>query len=115
MHGASVGVSPQSASLLDYFDINVTKSLTFIEKGLNHGVEKVVCIGSCLEYGRSGERYKFIPPTAPLLPSEYYGASKAAFSIGLNSIYEKYRKDFTILRPFHIYGEGQYHMNFWLN
>ena len=113
MHAASVGVSPQPASLLDYFDVNVTKSLTFIENGLNNGVTKIVCIGSCLEYGKSGERYMFIPPNAPLLPTEYYGASKAAFSIGLSTIFEKYKKDFSILRPFHIYGDGQYEKNFW--
>lgn len=113
LHAASIGVSPQPASLLDYFDINVTKSLRFIENGLNNGVSKVVCIGSCLEYGKSGERYEFIPPNAPLLPTEYYGASKAAFSLGLSTIFEKYKKDCSILRPFHIYGVGQYEKNFW--
>jgi len=113
LHCASIGVSPQIATLKEYFDINVTKSLIFIENGLLNGVKKIVSLGSCLEYGKSGEEFDFIPPDAPLCPTDNYGASKAAFTLGLHALKQTYNGDFRVLRPFHIYGEGQFDENFW--
>lgn len=78
-----------------------------------NGVKKIVSLGSCLEYGKSGEEFEFIPTTAPLYPTDHYGASKAAFTLGLHSLKQSYNGDFRVLRPFHIYGEGQFEKNFW--
>ena len=113
LHCACIGVSPQKALLKEYFETNVLKSLIFIENGLLNGVKKIVSLGSCLEYGKSGEKFEFIPTTAPLLPTDNYGASKAAFTMGLDALEQNYTGDFRVLRPFHIYGEGQYQKNFW--
>ena len=113
LHCASVGVSPQKATLKEYFDVNVTKSLIFIENGLLNGVKKVVSLGSCLEYGKSGEEFDFIPTDAPMLPTDNYGASKAAFTLGLHSLKQSHNGDFRVLRPFHVYGDGQFAKNFW--
>lgn len=70
-------------------------------------------LGSCLEYGKSGEEFEFIPHSAPLLPTDNYGASKAAFTLGFHSLKQSYDGDFRVLRPFNVYGEGQYEKNFW--
>ena len=78
-----------------------------------NGVKKIVSLGSCLEYGKSGEEFEFIPTTAPLYPTDHYGASKAAFTMGLHSIKQSYKGEFKVLRPFHIYGEDQFEKNFW--
>lgn len=78
-----------------------------------NGVTKIVSLGSCLEYGKSGEEFDFIPPDAPLLPTDNYGASKAAFTLGLRALKQCYNADFRVLRPFHVYGEGQFDKNFW--
>lgn len=66
-----------------------------------------------MEYGKSGEEFDFIPTDAPLLATDNYGASKAAFTLGLHALKQNYKGDFRVLRPFHVYGEGQFDKNFW--
>ena len=69
--------------------------------------------GTCHEYGLSCDKYKFIPPNAPLIPITNYASSKvAAFHLLKNySLYSK--MEFCYFRLFNIYGLGQYKNNFW--
>lgn len=113
IHLASAGVSPQRASREQYFQVNVTDSLLLVESAVDNGVRHVIACGSCFEYGASGERYDFIPVTAPLEPLNAYGASKAAASLALCALFREKPFQLTILRPFHFYGQGQASVNLW--
>ncbi|MEO0508493.1 MAG: NAD-dependent epimerase/dehydratase family protein [Verrucomicrobiota bacterium] len=113
IHLASAGVSPQQATREEYFQINVTDSLLFVESAADAGISKVIVAGSCFEYGASGERYDQIPVDAPLEPLNAYGASKAAATIAFCSLAREKGFALRILRPFHFYGEGQAIVNLW--
>jgi nucleoside-diphosphate-sugar epimerase len=113
VHFAAQGVSPQPTSWGQAFDINVRQSLELFERAAKSGVPHLIACGSCFEFGRSGERYDFIPPDAPLEPIGPYAASKAAFSLSIQAMARSTAAAFTILRPFHVFGEGQHSDNFW--
>lgn len=113
VHLAAHGVSPQPANWADAFEFNVFRSVALIEQALAGGIGKIVACGSCVEYGRSGERYEAIPADAPLEPVGPYAASKAAFSLALASIARTSSAGFHLLRPFNLFGEGQDARNLW--
>ena len=113
VHLAAQGVSPQPTDWGRAFDINVRQSLVLMAAAAEAGVFHLVACGSCFEYGRSGERYEFIPPDAPLEPIGPYAASKAAFSLAFASLARSAGCGCTLLRPFHLFGEGQHPSNFW--
>lgn len=113
IHMAAVGVSPQKASREELFQVNVTDSLLFVENAVKAGVRRVIACGSCFEYGSSGERYDWIPVEAALEPLNAYGASKAAATVALSGLARELKFSLTVLRPFHIYGEGQASVNLW--
>jgi nucleoside-diphosphate-sugar epimerase len=113
VHLAAVGVSPQRATWEELFRVNVIESLGLCMAAAEAGVRRFVICGSCFEYGRSSERYDFIPPDAPLEPMNAYGASKAAASIALLTLARERRLELALLRPFQAFGEGQHESNFW--
>lgn len=113
IHLAAIGVSPQKATQLEYFQVNVMESLMLVEHAVECGIERVVACGSCFEYGASGLKYDFIPVDAPLEPLNTYGASKAAATIALKALAYEKKFSLIILRPFHFYGEGQDQQNLW--
>jgi len=92
---------------------NQTASLKLFNIAYNAGIDRFLVAGSCFEYGRSGERYEFIPSDASLEPTMTYPASKAsafctfyAWSV-LNNIRLKY------LRIFQVFGNGEAENRFW--
>lgn len=92
---------------------NVEFSFYLIKNALRAGIEKFLISGSCFEYGRSGDMYEFIPPDAPLLPTQTYPTSKAMANTlfyGWGSINNLYLK---ILRVFQVYGEGELETRFY--
>lgn len=113
VHLAAAGVSPQKADWNTLYQTNVLDSMKLILSAVNAGIRRFVICGSCFEYGRSGERYDRIPPNAPLEPTNGYGASKASATIMASAIAVEYDLQLLIVRPFTLYGEGQYHGNFW--
>ncbi len=113
VHLAAVGVSPQKATWTELFQINVQDSLQLWRAAVEAGVRRLVICGSCFEYGASGGRYDFIPAEAPLLPTTAYGASKAAASAAALGLAAEQNLALLILRPFHMFGEGQHKSNFW--
>jgi nucleoside-diphosphate-sugar epimerase len=113
VHLAAVGVSPQRATWEELFRINVIESLGLCMAAAEAGMRRFVICGSCFEYGRSSERYDFIPPDAPLEPVNAYGASKAAASIALLTLARERGLELAVLRPFQAFGEGQHESNFW--
>ena len=65
---------------------NVLAPLKLFRSAISVGIDRFIVAGSCFEYGRSGERYHFIPPDAPLEPTQSYPASKAAASIAFSQL-----------------------------
>jgi nucleoside-diphosphate-sugar epimerase len=92
---------------------NLTAVLALFEQARLAGIRRFVVAGSCFEYGRSGERYEFIPTDAPLEPTNSYAASKAAATIALREWAEEHQLSLDILRVFHVFGEGEAENRFW--
>ena len=107
VHFAAVGLQPATASWEACFRTNVMESLAAWRAALEQGVRRLVICGSCFEYGASGERYQFIPTSAPLMPTGPYHASKAAASMAAIGLAEEREIECAVLRPFHVFGDGQ--------
>jgi nucleoside-diphosphate-sugar epimerase len=113
VHLAAYGVSPQHCKWDLAFRYNVAHSVAMFAAAAKAGITRGVVSGSCMEYGRSGSRYDYIPPTAPLEPIGAYATSKAAQTIALTGMAKDYKFGITVLRPFNVFGEGQHSSNFW--
>jgi nucleoside-diphosphate-sugar epimerase len=113
VHLAAAGVSPQKADRDELFDVNVRQSSQLWRLAARAGVKRFVICGSCFEYGKSGERFEFIPADAPLEPTNAYAASKAAATMAALALAIEARIELVVLRPFHVFGEGQHESNFW--
>ncbi len=113
VHFAAVGVSPQKATWSDLLQTNVLDSLHLWRVAADAGIRRMVICGSCFEYGSSGALYDFIPVDAPLWPTTAYGASKAAATMAALALAAERDLELLILRPFHIFGDGQHESNFW--
>jgi UDP-glucose 4-epimerase len=113
LHLASYGVVSDFDNWNLCFQVNVLESLHLWRQAIGAGIKHFVIVGSCFEYGRSGERYSAIPVTAPLEPITAYASSKAAASMAAHSMASKYQLNMAIARPFHVYGDGEASHRFW--
>jgi nucleoside-diphosphate-sugar epimerase len=113
VHFAAAGVSPASADWRGCFRVNVTDSLAAWIAAIRGGASRLVICGSCFEYGASGARYDAIPPNAPLEPTGPYHASKAAATMAGLALAHQERMEVAILRPFHVFGEGEEASRLW--
>jgi len=107
VHLAAAGVKPGAAQWKECFEVNVSQSLNFWLRAADAGVEKFLICGSCFEYGRAADRYDLIPADAPLEPTGPYHASKAAASMAAHGLGVQRKLQLAILRPFHVFGEGE--------
>lgn len=112
VHLAAAGVNG-AATWQECFATNVEQSLRLWLAASDAGISRFVICGSCFEYGRAGERYKFIPTDAPLEPTGPYHASKAAASMAALGIAVERKVSLSLLRPFHVFGEGESEARFW--
>ena len=92
---------------------NISSTLNLFENAYKCGVRKYLVIGSCFEFGKSGQRYKNIPVDAPLQPITAYASSKAAASIILNAWAIDKKVKLHLMRLFHVYGEGEASNRLW--
>jgi nucleoside-diphosphate-sugar epimerase len=113
IHLAARGVTPQIATVAEMFQVNVWESLQLWQKASDAGVKKLVLVGTCQEYGRSADRYDFIPADAPLEPTTGYAASKASASMAAIALANEKKLALTVVRLFNCYGEGQHPSNLW--
>jgi nucleoside-diphosphate-sugar epimerase len=113
VHLAALGVSPQKAEWPDLLRVNVLDSAQLWLQAARIGIRRLIICGSCFEYGRSGERYERIPVDAPLEPTNAYAASKAAATVNALALAVEQQVELIVLRPFHLFGEGQHPANFW--
>lgn len=113
IHLAAAGVNPQTTDWDDLLEVNVRQSSSMWRLAAKVGVKRFVICGSCFEYGKSGEHYKFIPADAALKPTTAYGASKAAATMTALALAVEKQLELIVLRPFHVFGEGEDMSRFW--
>ncbi len=92
---------------------NVLAPLKLFRTAVAAGIDRFVVAGSCFEYGKSGERYEFIPSNAPLEPTQSYPTSKAAASIAFCQLAIELNLKLSIHRIFQVYGDGEAEHRFW--
>lgn len=113
VHLAANGVSTVPNDWEGCFEVNLRQSLYLWRQAVASGVRRFLIVGSCFEYGLSGERHDYIPITASLEPTTAYGASKAAATVAAHALAVEYKLTLVIARPFHVYGEGEDPSRFW--
>lgn len=113
LHLAAYGVAAGANDWTTCFQVNVIDSLNLWRQAVAAGVQRFLVVGSCFEYGRSGERYEAIPITAPLEPTTAYGASKAAATMAALAMAVEHCLSLVVARPFHVYGPGEAAGRFW--
>ncbi|NJK90787.1 MAG: NAD(P)-dependent oxidoreductase [Blastochloris sp.] len=113
VHLASHTPNPPYDSFERCFYWNVIATLRLFDLALEAGVKRFVVAGSCFEYGKSGERYDFIPPDAPLEPTTSYPASKAAASVALQAWAVHHIVELWIGRIFQVFGPGEPESRLW--
>jgi|688.fasta_scaffold42216_6 UDP-glucose 4-epimerase len=113
LHLAAYGVVGGSDDWERCFQVNLSDSLKLWTRAVDAGIRRFLIVGSCFEYGRSGERYDAIPATAPLEPTTAYGASKAAASVAAHALAVEQELQLVVARPFHVYGPGEASGRFW--
>jgi len=113
VHMASYGVLDEGDDLDECLRWNVVATYNLCKQAYNSGINKFIILGSCFEYGKSGERFDYIPTTAPLEPSTNYASSKAAASVLLYGWAIKKNVKMNILRIFQVYGEGENNNRLW--
>jgi len=113
VHLAAYGVGGGMDDWEKCFQINVVESLQLWRQAADAGISRFIICGSCFEYGRSGERFEFIPVAAPLEPTGAYHASKASATMAALALAHEKALELIVLRPFHVYGEGEAPGRFW--
>jgi nucleoside-diphosphate-sugar epimerase len=107
VHLAAYGVNPMEAEWDECFRYNTVQPIKLWRQAIDRGLRRLVVCGSFFEYGRSGERYDYIPHDAPLEPTGAYGASKAAASLAACALAMESMIELAILRPALVFGEGE--------
>jgi nucleoside-diphosphate-sugar epimerase len=113
LHLASHSVQYPFDTLENNIHFNVVEPLKMFEKANQAGVTKYVVAGSCFEYGRSGERYEYIPIDAPLEPTNDYATSKAMSFLAFRQFALNKGVSLSYQRIFHAFGEGQPKNRLW--
>lgn len=110
VHLAASGVkNPESISIKNAYKNNVIDPINFFEVAINKcAIKNFLVCGSCFEYGKTGEKNNnSLSVLDTLLPTNFYGSSKASFTMACISMAYKYSLNLSLVRPFHIYGEGE--------
>ena len=115
VHIAAYGVVDSSPKFIEYFNWNVEQPTKMAESAIECGIKKFLIIGSCSEYGLSANKYKFIPEDAALIPIDNYGLSKSIATIKFQVLAMKFNLKLTILRLFHVFGEGENNKRLWMS
>jgi nucleoside-diphosphate-sugar epimerase len=113
VHLASHTPNPPYDTLYNCLYWNVQASIQLAEQAREQGVTRFLVAGSCFEYGRSAQRYPFIPVTAPLEPTLSYPTSKAAASVAFQGLAAQHQLSLKIYRIFQVYGEGEQANRLW--
>ena len=113
VHMASAGVIYDGDNWEKCMETNVINSISLWQQAINAGIKRIIILGSCSEYGISGYNFQKIPIDAQLIPTNAYGASKAAASVAAQALCIESKIEMAILRAFHVYGPGEHPERFW--
>jgi nucleoside-diphosphate-sugar epimerase len=113
VHFLAAGVHPQPLDWATALDINVRRSFQLWKQAAEAGVKRFVIAGSATEYGTGCQHFARVPADAPLEPSGPYATSKAMSSMLARSLAREHSLSLAYIRPFNLYGEGQFKDNFW--
>jgi len=86
-------------------DVNITGTRNVLEACAANGARRVVFASSSEVYGENGA--VSISETSPLRPNSVYAVSKLAGEEYVKAYATRCGFDFTILRPFNVFGPGQ--------
>lgn len=109
IHLAAAGVIDSKVSFADVVKFNVFETIKCINSALEAGCKNFVVIGSCYEYGLTGNSKKFLDVGDQLQPVGYYAMSKAATFVALQDQFQYLNINFSYLRLFHVYGHNEHH------
>jgi len=99
-HVAAAGVDQSFSDTLATWQANTAGLLRLLGLATRIGVARVVCCGSCFEYGEG----LLLREDAPLRPVSEYGTSKAAAHLLAETFYRRYGLPIVHVRPFTVYG-----------
>ena len=103
---AAAGVNAKGFSD-DDFRFNSEELPKKVEFLYKLGISKFIFLGSCFEYGLSGNTSLELKPESELVPKEPYGSSKKEGYLRLMSWAESKDISFSYLRLFQIFGNGE--------
>jgi dTDP-6-deoxy-L-talose 4-dehydrogenase (NAD+) len=89
---------------LHHIEENYPASYRFIKSMVERGVPKIVCAGTCFEYGTQNGR---LTEDAFPFPSNAYSVAKDMLRRSLEILKVHLRYDLTWVRLFYLYGPGQ--------
>lgn len=96
-----------------YIKINCLDTLNFFQKCASLGIDKFLIAGTAFEYGESSNSFKFIPPTAPLIPVGAYPSSKVMSFYMIKEFCRLNNINASYQRIFQVYGDGENENRFW--
>ena len=102
---AYLGVRLSDRDRLKCLDLNVVGTRNVLDACLANGVRKLVFTSSSEVYGENGPTP--ISETSPLKPKSVYAVSKLAGEEYVKAYATHHGLDYSILRPFNVYGPGQ--------
>lgn len=89
---------------LHHFEVELPRQYKFLKSAISTGLQSLVVTGTCFEYGlQSGA----LTEEMPTMPTNPYGYAKDALRRQLEFLKIEQPFDFTWLRLFYMYGEGQ--------
>ena len=113
VHLAAHSANVPYDSLENCLRMNVLEPMALLAQAVEAGIRHFVIAGSCFEFGLAGERFEFIPPTAPLEPTLSYPTAKAAASIAFAGLARERNLRLSVLRIFQVFGEGEQASRMW--
>lgn len=103
-HLGAYGVDSRERDTIQAVKTNVLGTVGLVNALINTGCEKLVNIGSCMEYGNKAER---IREDAVPEPFNIYGSTKAAATIIAHQLAAEGGLPLVTLRAFGIFGENE--------
>lgn len=91
---------------LHHFEIELPSHFQFLKRMIESGLMSLLVAGTCFEYGMQSGPLAADTLTAPINP---YGYAKDALRKQLKFLQAQKRFNFTWMRLFYMYGEGQSH------
>ena len=104
IHCAAYGVDYRQQDTSMAIRTNVEGTVALVTAAAAAGVQRIIHVGSCFEYGHKSEPCK---ETDLLAPSGLYGATKAAGSLLALERAKALGLDLCVVRPFGMYGPSE--------